>query len=56
MEYLISKEDLQKLGEYLVSKPWIEVNTLINILQNLKQAPVSDATNQASTQQPTLVK
>ena len=39
MNFIISKEDVQILLNYLGNKPYIEVSKLINILAQLKQLP-----------------
>jgi hypothetical protein len=36
MNFEISKESLQKVADYLVTRPWHEVNTIIGLLANLK--------------------
>lgn len=36
MEFKITKELIEKLANYLVTKPWIEANGLLQELQTLK--------------------
>ena len=39
MNFIISKETLQALLNYLGNRPYIDVSKLINALTNLKQLP-----------------
>jgi hypothetical protein len=38
MNFTITKDQLQKLADYLVTRPWAEVNPLISLLQQLPVA------------------
>ena len=35
MNFVISEETLQKVANYLVSRPWMEVNALIQLITSL---------------------
>lgn len=35
-QFIISQENLQKLADYLVTRPWAEANPFIQILTTLK--------------------
>lgn len=35
MNYVITKEQLEKLGNYLATKPWMEVHQLLQLLGTL---------------------
>lgn len=41
MNFTITQENLQKLADYLVTRPWSEVNGLIQMIGSLK--PVVEA-------------
>ena len=46
----LSREAAQKVLSYLASRPWIEVNALIGLIQN---APTGALTDQADSKSPT---
>lgn len=48
--FSISQEDLQKVANYLASKPWSEVNSLIQILSQVK--PVASTESSADAAAP----
>jgi hypothetical protein len=55
MNYTISQENLQKVADYLVTKPWAEVNPLIQLLATAKPVqPQALATAPAATSAPAI--
>lgn len=39
MNFILTQEQLQKLADYLVTKPWHEANPLMMIVANAKTLP-----------------